>query len=52
MAKPIEPTPILEGEDKRKFLESIQNISHDSKKEAFLKECDSAFEKVKKDTDL
>ena len=46
MAKLIRPTPILEGEDKALFLESL-NVKYDSKKEKFLKECSELAKKVK-----
>ena len=49
MARVIEPTPILKGEDKDRFLRSIENLSYSSKKEKFLKECDRVFEGVEKD---
>jgi hypothetical protein len=46
MAKPIEPTPILEGEDKSKFLSDLSSLKYDEKKEKFLKECDEIFSKI------
>lgn len=47
MAKPIEPTPILTGEDAKKVLKELENDSHDSKKEAFLKECEDIYNNTK-----
>jgi len=49
MARPITPTPILTGEDKDRFLRSIENLRYSAKKERFLRECDRVFESVKKD---
>ncbi|HEY3374978.1 MAG TPA: hypothetical protein VGK02_07960 [Candidatus Aquicultor sp.] len=37
MAKPIEPTPILEGKDAERFYESLKNAKYSAKKEAQLK---------------
>ncbi|MBI2137165.1 hypothetical protein HYU12_01455 [Candidatus Woesearchaeota archaeon] len=48
MAKMINPTPILDGEDKRKFLQALQ-VSYDSKKEKFLNECREFASKIKKE---
>ncbi|MBU0627576.1 MAG: hypothetical protein KKC75_00160 [Nanoarchaeota archaeon] len=49
MARPINPTPVLCGKDKEIFLKDLENTSHDSRKESFLKECDRIFNEVKKD---
>ena len=46
MARPIQPTPLLCGEDKEIFLKQTENISYDADKEKFLKECDRVFKKV------
>ncbi len=43
MAKPIEPTPILEGKDAENLLKEIASDSHDTKKEDFLKECEEVY---------
>ncbi len=51
MARPINPTPVLCGEDRERFLKDLENNSHDSKKERFLKECDRVFKEVKSDLD-
>lgn len=48
MAKAIRPTPILEGEDRRKFIEALK-ISYSSEKENFLNECRAAVKKIKRD---
>ncbi len=41
MAKPIEPTPILKGEDAKKFYEELERAesSPSPKKAQFIKEC-------------
>jgi hypothetical protein len=44
MARPIQPTPILEGEDARRFLREMKKPSTDKEK-AYLKRCDQAYEK-------
>ncbi|HZX44783.1 MAG TPA: hypothetical protein VFF28_03800 [Candidatus Nanoarchaeia archaeon] len=49
MAHPINPTPILCGEDKEKFLEDIKSVSYDKDKETYLKECESIFNHIKKE---
>ena len=36
MAKPIEPTPVLENKDAKAFWDSFQNIKFDAKKELEL----------------
>lgn len=43
MAKPIEPTPILEGKDAERLLNDIASARYDKKKEEFLKECKRTF---------
>jgi hypothetical protein len=49
MARPIEPTPILSGDDAKRFMKSIENLRYSSKKEKFLRECDEVYRSVKKD---
>lgn len=49
MAKPIEPTPILEGEDAKRFLEDLNSLKYSKEKERFLKDCANVFKSVKKD---
>ena len=41
MAKPIEPTPILKGEDAKNFYEDLERAdsSPSLKKAQFIKEC-------------
>lgn len=46
MAKIITPTPILEGEDKKKFLASLR-VKYSPDKEKFLKDCRDLTKKVK-----
>jgi hypothetical protein len=46
MAKPIAPTPVLEGEDAELLLKEIGSQIPDSKKAQFLKECASVFDRV------
>jgi len=43
MAKPIEPTPILEGKDAEKLLNDLENAEYCEKKEEFPKECKKVF---------
>jgi hypothetical protein len=47
MAKPIEPTPILEGQDAKTFLKEIENVSYSEKKARFLDECKNIYKKIK-----
>lgn len=46
MARPLEPTPILEGKDKEDFLKKLTTVKYDKKKETFLKECDNLLNAV------
>jgi hypothetical protein len=41
MAKPIEPTPILRGEDAKRFYEDLDRTESNPspKKASFIKEC-------------
>lgn len=48
MAKAIKPTPVLEGEDKKMFLKSLQ-VSYSVEKEKFLNECKAMLRKIKFD---
>ena len=50
MALPIQPTPILYGEDARRLLEEIKNHKYDPEKEKFLKHCDLVFETIMKNS--
>lgn len=48
MAKTIEPTPVLEGEAAKAFLEDMkENNVHDLKKEAHLTRCKEIFRTIK-----
>ena len=46
MARPIEPTPILKGKDAENLLSDIDKTIYSEKKEKFLKECTSTFNKT------
>ncbi len=48
MARPIEPTPILEGEDAIRLLRDANSVNYDQSKEKFLRECAETFNKTKK----
>lgn len=45
MAKPIEPTPILKGEDAKRFYDDLDQAEAkpDPKKAKFIKECVELF---------
>lgn len=44
MARPIEATPTLSGEDARAFLEDIANLKYSAEKERDLKEARAFYE--------
>ncbi len=46
MARPIEPTPILEGEDARKVIELMNSVSYSEEKQKFLDECREIYRKT------
>ena len=46
MARPIEPTPILEGEDARKVLELMDSVIYSEEKQKFLDECRQVYRKT------
>ncbi len=46
MARPIQPTPILEGKDARKVLELMNSVSYSEKKQKFLDECREIYRKT------
>lgn len=46
MARPIQPTPILEGEDARKVLEQMNSVSYSKEKQKFLDECKAIYRKT------
>jgi len=48
MARPIQPTPILEGEDAKRLLWEMENIKFSWKKQKFLDECREIYAKTKK----
>jgi len=48
MARPIEPTPILEGKDAEKLLQEVNSASYSKDKEKFLNECKEIFNKTRK----
>ena len=48
MASPIKSTPILTGEDAKRFLDSLKNAKYSYAKEKHLKECRGIYEEAKK----
>lgn len=46
MARPIEPTPILEGEDAKRVLELMDSVSYNEEKQKFLDECEEIYIKT------
>jgi hypothetical protein len=46
MARPIESTPILEGEDARKVLELMNSVTYSKEKQKFLDECRQVYRKT------
>lgn len=48
MARPIEPTPILEGRDAERLLEDISKDTYSEKKQKFLDECAEIYKKTQK----
>ncbi|MBI3032575.1 hypothetical protein HYY69_03810 [Candidatus Woesearchaeota archaeon] len=47
MSKPIEPTPILEGNDAEKLLKDISSVKYNHHKQKFLEECKMIYSKTK-----
>lgn len=49
MARPIEPTPILEGEDAERFMKDLEEAETkpNPKKKAFLNECRDIYNNTK-----
>ena len=47
MAKPIEPTPILKGEDAKRFYEDLERAESNpsSEKAKFVKDCIELYQK-------
>ena len=48
MARPIAPTPILEGKDAQRLLIQVANATFSQKKQNFLDECKDIYAKTKK----
>jgi len=48
MAKPIEPTPILENEDAEAVLKELESTSHSAEKAAFLKKCKEIYDSTQR----
>ena len=48
MAKPIEPTPILEGKDAERLLEDVSRAKYSEKKQKFLDECVEIYKKTQR----
>ncbi|MBI5002287.1 hypothetical protein HZC31_02795 [Candidatus Woesearchaeota archaeon] len=48
MARPIEPTPVLEGKDAERLLEEVANATFSQKKKTFLDECMAIYAQTKK----
>ena len=48
MARPIQPTPILEGEDAKRLLNDVDSASYSKEKEKFLNECRKIFNKTQR----
>lgn len=47
MAKPIEPTPTLEGKEAEAVIAELDNTTYSETKEKFLKQCKEAYERTK-----
>ncbi|HLD87363.1 MAG TPA: hypothetical protein VJB12_04835 [Candidatus Nanoarchaeia archaeon] len=48
MAKPIEPTPVLEGKDALRLLKEVNSAGYSKEKARFLDECSKIYRKTKK----
>jgi hypothetical protein len=48
VAKPIEPTPVLENKDAKSFWDTLQNAKFDSKKELYLEQSRAVFKHFSK----
>ena len=46
MARPLQPTPILEGKDARKVLDLMNRATYSKKKQRFLDECREIYRKT------
>ena len=47
MARPIEPTPILRGEDAKRFLREVAYPKYSKEKEKFLAKCEATYQRLK-----
>ena len=43
MARPIAPTPILQGEDAKKVIEQMNRVTYSEEKKKFLDECRQVY---------
>ena len=48
MAKPIEPTPVLEGKDAERFYRSLKNAKYSQEKEAQLEHARNVAKEMRK----
>ena len=48
VAKPIEPTPVLENKDAKAFWDVLQNAKFDSQKESYLNQSRAVFKHFSK----
>ncbi len=48
MAKPIEPTPVLEGKDAERLVKEMASVTYSKEKQKFLEECRDIFKKTKR----
>lgn len=47
MAKPIEPTPVLKGQDAKRLLDSsFKKPQYSAKKQSFLARCDATYRQL------
>lgn len=46
MARPIEPTPVLQGEDARRVLELMNSATYSEEKQKFLNDCRKVFKRT------
>lgn len=46
MARPIQPTPILEGKDAERLMEQMDRVTYDEKKQKFLDDCREIYKKT------
>lgn len=45
MARPIAPTPVLKGQDAKRFLADVKNPDRSKAKRDFMAKCDSTYHK-------